>query len=176
MSLVEALAEFKEKEGVSDILNANWYTIATTALAASSAGPEVVKLYRFATKDLDLEKQKLVQRRIKEAVIKTSILYGGPKALQALFPLFKDLKEEEIDSYGPRYDSLNDPNDGEKRKEKGRRFFEKLWTPGAAQENLDFNKKYSPDLYLMTLHSLEWTSPRTPSSTSWRRNWSILLL
>ena len=74
----------------------------TALQAASSAGHEVVKLYRFATKDLDLEKQKLVQRRIKEAIIKTSVLYGGPKALHALFPLFKDLKDEEIDSYGPR--------------------------------------------------------------------------
>lgn len=28
MSLVDVLAEFKEKEGVSDILRANWYTVA----------------------------------------------------------------------------------------------------------------------------------------------------
>lgn len=28
MSLIDLLAEFKEKEGESDILKANWYTIA----------------------------------------------------------------------------------------------------------------------------------------------------
>lgn len=72
------------------------------ALAAASAGPEVPKLYKLATQGLSLEEQKIVQRRLKEAILKASCLYGVPKSLQALLPLFAILKDEEIDHYGPR--------------------------------------------------------------------------
>lgn len=72
------------------------------SLAAACAGGEVVKLYRHVCADLPLDEQKLVQRRIKEALIRTGHLYGTPKVIQTLFPLFQDLKDEEIDQYGPR--------------------------------------------------------------------------
>lgn len=32
------------------------------------------------------------------------------------------------------------------REERGKRFFEGLWTPAAAKANLEYNFKYSPDL------------------------------
>lgn len=76
--------------------------IQVVSLAAACAGAEVVKLYRHVCEGLPLEEQKLVQRRIKEALIRTGHLYGTPKVIQALFPLFQDLKDEEIDQYGPR--------------------------------------------------------------------------
>lgn len=76
--------------------------IQVVSLAAACAGGEVVKLYRHVCEGLPLEEQKLVQRRIKEALIRTGHLYGTPKVIQALFPLFQDLKDEEIDQYGPR--------------------------------------------------------------------------
>lgn len=72
------------------------------ALAAASAGPEVPKLYKLAIQGLSLEEQKIVQRRLKEAILKTSCLYGVPRSLQALLPLFAILKDDEIDHYGPR--------------------------------------------------------------------------
>lgn len=76
--------------------------IQVVSLAAACAGAEVVKLYRHVCEGLPLEEQKLVQRRVKEALIRTGHLYGTPKVIQALFPLFQDLKDEEIDQYGPR--------------------------------------------------------------------------
>lgn len=76
--------------------------IQVVSLAAACAGAEVVKLYRHVCEGLPLDEQKLVQRRIKEALIRTGHLYGTPKVIQALFPLFQDLKDEEIDQYGPR--------------------------------------------------------------------------
>lgn len=76
--------------------------IQVVSLAAACAGGEVVKLYRHVCEGLPLDEQKLVQRRIKEALIRTGHLYGTPKVIQALFPLFQDLKDEEIDQYGPR--------------------------------------------------------------------------
>lgn len=76
--------------------------IQVVSLAAACAGAEVVKLYRHVCADLPLDEQKLVQRRIKEALIRTGHLYGTPKVIQTLFPLFQDLKDEEIDQYGPR--------------------------------------------------------------------------
>lgn len=61
------------------------------------------ELYRLATDGLSLENKKIVQRRIKEAVLKGVILYGVPRSAQALGPLYKILPDEEIDTYGPRY-------------------------------------------------------------------------
>lgn len=73
------------------------------ALAAASAGAATVELYKIATEGTDLQTEKLIQRRIKEAILKTSCLYGVPKSLQALLPLFASLPDEHVDHYGPRY-------------------------------------------------------------------------
>ncbi|EME42326.1 hypothetical protein DOTSEDRAFT_25943 [Dothistroma septosporum NZE10] len=161
MSLEELLAEFRDREKATDNTKANWYNIAVAALAAASAGHEVVKVYRFATKDTDLESQKLIQRRIKETIIKTSWLYGGPRAILSLFPLFKDLREEEIDHFGARWDQHLHPlpSATHHAETRGKRFFDNLWSPEAAKENLDFNFKYSPDLYLLVQTNLsQWAS------------------
>lgn len=73
-------------------------------MAAAGAGPDVTELYQIATRGTSLDEEKHIQRRLKEAILKTSILYGVPKSLQALLPLFATLKEEQIDHYGPRSD------------------------------------------------------------------------
>ncbi|EME81078.1 uncharacterized protein MYCFIDRAFT_176406 [Pseudocercospora fijiensis CIRAD86] len=166
--LIELLETFSGKEGVVDITKATWYAVAVCevpdsacALAASSAGHEVVRLYRFATIGHPLETQKAIQRRIKEAIVKTSMLYGASKALQALYPLFKDLKEEEIDHYGPRWDTVKDDFDGallrpKERQRAGAEFFGTLWGPDAARQNLEFTFNYCPDLYVQNIITLEW--------------------
>lgn len=76
--------------------------VKAAALAGANAGKDVPTLYRAATAGLELEQQKLVQRRFKEAILKGSVLYGIPRSLQALLPLFATLEEDEIDHYGPR--------------------------------------------------------------------------
>lgn len=43
-----------------------------------------------------------MQRRIKEALVKGAVLYGIPRAGQALGPLFDSLPAEEIDRFAPR--------------------------------------------------------------------------
>lgn len=73
------------------------------ALASAGGGADLVDLYKLATHDLALRTELLVQRRIKEAVLKTSCLYGVPKSLQALLPLFASLPDNHIDHAGPRY-------------------------------------------------------------------------
>ena len=75
------------------------------AMAAASAGPDCVKLYKVATEGLSLDQELVVQRRLKEAILKTSILYGVPRSLQALLPIFATLDDDHIDHYGPRYAS-----------------------------------------------------------------------
>jgi hypothetical protein len=120
MANLNFLSEFRKRESTVGIRQANWYMIAVSeicmqtfgfnlliviqavSLAASGAGHNVPDLYRIATAGLSLEDEKIVQRRIKEAILKTSILYGFPKALQALLPLFSILNEDAIDDYGPR--------------------------------------------------------------------------
>jgi hypothetical protein len=54
----------------------------------------VAELYQMATRGMTLAEEKHIQRRLKEAILKTSILYGVPRSLQALLPLFATLKEE----------------------------------------------------------------------------------
>lgn len=76
------------------------------ALAAASAGTDLPELYRTAIENLSLDDEKIVQRRIKEAILKTSCLYGVPKSLQALLPLFATLADDHIDTYGPRLDKM----------------------------------------------------------------------
>ena len=71
-------------------------------MAAAGAGPDVAELYQTAIKGTTSAEAKHIQRRLKEAILKTSILFGIPKSLQALLPLFSTLTEDEIDHYGPR--------------------------------------------------------------------------
>lgn len=73
-----------------------------SALTAACAGEQVAELYRLVTKDLDLDSRKIVQRRMKEAILKGSILVGVPRAAQAFGPLFRAIPEDEIDLYSPR--------------------------------------------------------------------------
>lgn len=129
-SLTDTLLKLRELDDERDIVQAKWYIIAVrirhrrpmsplrglstarghqltasvqaAALASAGAGADLVDLYKLATHDLPLEKELLVQRRIKEAVLKTSCLYGVPKSLQALLPLFASLPDDHIDHSGPR--------------------------------------------------------------------------
>ncbi|EMD88508.1 hypothetical protein COCC4DRAFT_208575 [Bipolaris maydis ATCC 48331] len=153
-TLEEIINEFRDREKSKNITTAVWYIVAAAALASSGAGPDVVQLYQAATKQINLDDQKIVQRRIKEAILKTSALYGVPRSLQALLPLFNSLKDEEIDHYGPRWEAMQADAQSrtiyeKTRYEKARRYFDTVWTPAGAQANRDKNFKYHPDLYLL---------------------------
>jgi hypothetical protein len=74
----------------------------TAALAGANAGLRQPELYRMAVKDLPLEKEMIVQRRLKEALTKISILIGNPRALGSLVPMFKEFKPDGIDLFAPR--------------------------------------------------------------------------
>ncbi|GME66488.1 uncharacterized protein LTHEOB_8708 [Neofusicoccum parvum] len=125
--------------------------------SGASAGAETPELYRLCTSNLSLEKEKLVQRRLKEAVLKTSLLYGVPKSLQALIPLFNSLKDEQIDDYGPRCEAVATRADPKVREDRGKNYFDILWTPEAAQVNRNKNSKYHPDLALLNQQMVyEW--------------------
>lgn len=76
--------------------------VKASAMAASSCGPDSVKLYRIAVEGLELEDELIVQRRLKEAILKTSALFGVPRCLQALFPIFHSLDDDHIDTFAPR--------------------------------------------------------------------------
>jgi hypothetical protein len=74
----------------------------TAALAGANAGVHQRELYRMAIKDLPLEKEMIVQRRLKEALTKISILIGNPRALGSLIPMFQEFKPDGIDMFAPR--------------------------------------------------------------------------
>ncbi|GLI78468.1 hypothetical protein PoHVEF18_006783 [Penicillium ochrochloron] len=108
-------------------------------MAAAGTGPDVNELYQIATRGTSLDEEKRIQRRLKEAILKTSILYGVSKSLQALLPLFSTLKEEQIDYYGPRTKALKNGETQAERRDRGRQHFDILWTPAAAQANREKN-------------------------------------
>ncbi|KAJ5767647.1 hypothetical protein N7533_000230 [Penicillium manginii] len=163
MAPLKLLQEIQVRSEGSVDAKDQWYMIAAVAMAAAGAGPDVAELYQMVTKGMSLPDEKHVQRRLKEAVLKTSILYGVPRSLQALLPLFATLKEEQIDHYGPRTEALKNGETSAERRERGRRHFDTLWTPAAAQSNRDKNFKYQPDLYLLNLEAIyeQWLSEDT---------------
>ncbi|KAJ9156045.1 hypothetical protein NKR23_g804 [Pleurostoma richardsiae] len=157
MSLVSLSETFRDEEKNSDVRTAKWYIIAASALAAAGGGPAVVDLYQLAIKGVTLDEEKTIQRRIKEAILKTSILYGVPKSLQALLPLFSILPDDRIDHTGPRCESLHSKEAAILREQKGREYFDTIWGLEAAQFHRDRNFKYQPDLYLLNLKFVyEW--------------------
>ncbi|KAJ5627315.1 hypothetical protein N7528_004742 [Penicillium herquei] len=163
MAPLQLLEELRAQwEGSVDTKD-HWYIVAATAMAAAGAGPDVTELYQIATRGIGLDEEKHIQRRLKEAILKTSILYGVPKSLQALLPLFATLKEEQIDHYGPRTEALKNGETQEDRRDRGRQHFDILWTPAAAQANREKNFKYQPDLYMLNLETIYelWLSEHT---------------
>ena len=120
MSLLDVILTFRDNENDADVLKATWYLIAVrhvepssfivildltvqaAALAGAGEGAQVLPLYRTVTAHLSLETAKLVQRRIKEALLKTTVFVGGARVAVATGAISRDLKDEEVDSYGPR--------------------------------------------------------------------------
>ncbi|KAF5572850.1 carboxymuconolactone decarboxylase [Fusarium pseudoanthophilum] len=147
--LVDLFAEFRKAEADRDVVHAKWYLAAAVALAASSAGDRVPDLYHFVVADLPLDQEKIVQRRIKEALLKTSVLMGIPKALQSLVPLYRCMDKDKIDAYGPRTESLGSVEATKAREERAQHHFDMLWTQDAAREHKQFLRENHPDAYLL---------------------------
>ncbi|KAG7413543.1 hypothetical protein LZL87_011901 [Fusarium oxysporum] len=153
--LVELLADFHKAEADCDAIHAKWYLAAAVALAGSSAGDKLPDLYHLAVADLPLDQEKIVQRRIKEALLKTSILMGLPKTLQSLVPLFLCMTNDKIDAYGPRTEALGSVEATKAREERAQHHFDMLWTPDAARVHKEFLLENQPD------------ACEHPSTTSW---------
>ncbi|KPM39813.1 hypothetical protein AK830_g6728 [Neonectria ditissima] len=151
MAELEFLSDFRLREGEDDVLKAQWYIVAASALTAACAGEQVAKLYQLVTQDLPVETRKLVQRRIKEALLKGSILYGVPRAAQGLGPLYRSLPEDEIDLFSPRTEKLKSKEYEQERAEKARRYFDVLWGPAAAEQQRARVLKFHPDHYLLNV-------------------------
>lgn len=120
MDPLQFLFAFCAREGEKDVRKATWYIIAVShkieftllnamlsqcqaaALTAACAGEHVGKLYREVTTGLNLKDRIIVQQRMKEAILKGSILFGVPRAAQGFGPLFRAIPEDEIDTFSPR--------------------------------------------------------------------------
>ncbi|KAF9892297.1 hypothetical protein FE257_002074 [Aspergillus nanangensis] len=163
MTSIQFLEEFRIRGESQAHTKDQWYTVAAVSLAAAGAGPDVTLLYQMATAGTSLDEEKRIQRRLKEAILKTSILYGVPRSLQTLLPLFATLDDEHIDHYGPRTNALKNGQIIEERQTRARKYFDTLWTPAAAQANREKNFKYQPDLYLLNLQTIYelWISEDT---------------
>ncbi|KAM0078882.1 hypothetical protein ACKRZS_008748 [Fusarium odoratissimum] len=147
--LADLLAEFRKAEADCDAIHAKWYLAAAVTLAASSAGDRVPDLYHLAVADLPLDQDKIVQRRIKEALLKTSILMGLPKTLQSLVPLYRCMTKNKIDAYGPRTEAVGSAEAAQAREERAQHHFDMLWTPDAARVHKEFLLENQPDAYLL---------------------------
>ncbi|KAJ5174151.1 uncharacterized protein N7482_000028 [Penicillium canariense] len=160
MSRLEFLQAFRDRENEPQIVKAKWYIVAATALTAACAGDQVPALYHLATEGLTIEERKIVQRRIKEAILKGGMLYGVPRLADALGPLGKVIPPDEMDHYGPRSERPRTKEEEEKRAARGKRYFETLWTPAVAQAESERVAASHPDNYLLSLklHYEYWIS------------------
>ncbi|EOD43912.1 putative carboxymuconolactone decarboxylase protein [Neofusicoccum parvum UCRNP2] len=134
--------------------------MAASGLAAANAGHQIPDLYRMATAGLSIQDSKIVQRRIKEAILKCAILYGIPRSGQALGPLYRILGDDEIDDFSPRSEVAGSREADERRARRGREYFDTLWTPVGAEEMRNRVRKYHPDHQLvnMTIIYEHWVS------------------
>ena len=71
-------------------------------MIGAGIGADVLSLYRLATRDLPLETAKLVQRRVKETILKSTVFTGVPRTAVATHLFYRDLKDKEIDNFAPR--------------------------------------------------------------------------
>jgi len=149
MAVIDTLLTFRDRENAPDALEASWYLVSAAALAGAGAGSETLPLYRAAIAGLPSETAKLVQRRMKEAILKSTTFVGVPRALGATRAFYASLKDEEIDDHGPRYETYEDPEEQQRRAARGKEFFDILWTPEAAEGIRKTMKKHHPDLYLL---------------------------
>ncbi|KAM0244420.1 hypothetical protein ACHAP5_006222 [Fusarium lateritium] len=147
--LVDLLADFRKSEENCDIIYAKWYLGAAVALAASGAGDRIPDLYHLAVAGLPLDQEKIVQRRIKEALLKTSVLMGFPKTLQSVVPLYRCMAKDKVDAYAPRTEALGSAEAAKAREERAQDHFDTLWTPEAARTNRELLRIHQPDLYLL---------------------------
>lgn len=103
LELAAILRAFQLRENQPDILKANWYIIGTAALAGAGAGKHVKQVYELAKAGVSSKNHiKIIQRRIKEAILKTSLLYGLPRTAWAIASLTEGIPEDERDHYNPR--------------------------------------------------------------------------
>lgn len=146
MATKALFGELAREGAASGIVTAKWYLITAACLAACSAGSDVALLYQGLVEELDLEDKIIVQRRIKEAVLKTMFLYGVPRGLRALIPLYQSCPDDEIGNNSVRFDQKNSEEARLKDEERGRRYFDNLWTPATAQDLRDLLFKHHKDM------------------------------
>ncbi|KAH6988270.1 AhpD-like protein [Ilyonectria sp. MPI-CAGE-AT-0026] len=138
----DLLFGFRDRENEPNPLKA------AGALAGAGVGEGVLALYRAATAELELEQAKLVQRRLKEAILKSTVFIGVPRAAVATGALNSSLTDEEIDGYGPRYETYGDMAESERRAARGKEFFDTIWTPAGAARVRETLLKHHPDAYI----------------------------
>ncbi|SCV48559.1 uncharacterized protein FFB14_10445 [Fusarium fujikuroi] len=142
---LDFLDKYRQAESDLDITDQTWYLAAAAALAGANAGARQADLYRIATKDLPVEKELIVQRRIKEVILKLTLMIGNPRSLGSLIPLFGAFKPGVVDMFGPRTEEQGDAEALERRKKRAADHFATLWSPDAARSNNEILKKNHTD-------------------------------
>ncbi|OAL28544.1 hypothetical protein AYO22_02738 [Fonsecaea multimorphosa] len=106
----------------------------------------------MVTAGVPLEQRKIVQQRMKEIILKGSILYGVPRSAQGSSSLNASIPEEEIDTYAPRTEKISNPGDQQRRAERGKRYFDTLWGgPEEGEAQRVRASKYYADTCLLNI-------------------------
>ncbi|KAF5016775.1 hypothetical protein F66182_11431, partial [Fusarium sp. NRRL 66182] len=154
---LDFLEKYRQAESDLEVTEQTWYLAATAALAGANIGARQPDLYRMATKDLPPEKELIVQRRIKEVLLKLSLMIGNPRALGSLIPLFGAFKPGVVDLFGPRTEEQGDAEALERRKKRAADHFATLWSPDAARSNHEILEKNHTDAHLLLAQwSYDW--------------------
>ncbi|CAM1505009.1 Fc.00g106460.m01.CDS01 [Cosmosporella sp. VM-42] len=100
-------------------LESTWYCIAACSFAASNKGQYVADVFKEAIKDRqdDFEYHKHVLKRIKEGLLKTGIIYGIPRVINAFRALIKALPSPESNETSSIRNHISVPAETGKRGE-----------------------------------------------------------
>ena len=105
----------------------------------------IIYVYRAAIAPYseDAVSRRLILRRIKEALLKTSVVYGLPRLLNGFYPLIKSIPDEESQDYEAVRHDLKNPYD---LRERGEWYMAKTFGKSALDTMFGTLDKYHQDL------------------------------
>ncbi|KAI5796605.1 hypothetical protein EDC01DRAFT_652040 [Geopyxis carbonaria] len=84
---VDLITKLSARAATSDPATASWYIIATAAFAAANEPQRVTDIYKTACALRTVAERRVIFRRIRETLLKSTMLIGLPRMLNAYFPL-----------------------------------------------------------------------------------------
>ncbi|KAL1895245.1 hypothetical protein Sste5346_005391 [Sporothrix stenoceras] len=148
-AFVQKQADEASQKGVVD----TWYCITACAFAACNQGGFVADVYKAAISqkpESDIEHQQFVLKRIKESLLKTSVIFGIPRTINAFRALVRALPSPEANETESVRNHIERPADTDER---GIAYMRNIFRADL-DPFLDTMDKYWPDLRTLVVTTI----------------------